>query len=221
MSRVEANSYFSQSIATRASVSLDGGWQDASVVSMRYPGYCGIFAFCTEEGCLVARVVQRVHYVVFISALLDLLPDFPVLGIVAVVAATLVSSSPPNMLSRRRQPCAAPSIIATMRRPTEPMAKCVPAGTIRRPSKHRRHQLNSTASIINVLSCRRGSTCVAYVSASPDVPLSLHNKRFRAPALASKSFRDQYHSSCPPHIGRPECGHQTQSARDTARTRPG
>ena len=114
MSRVEANSYFSQSIASRASVSLDGGWQDASVVSIRYPGNCGIFAFCTEEGCLVARVVQRVHYVVFISALLDLLPDFPVLGIVAVVAATLVSSSPPNMLSRRRQPCAAPSIIATV-----------------------------------------------------------------------------------------------------------
>ena len=88
-----------------------------------YPGNCGIFAFCTEEGCLVARVVQRVHYVVFISALLDLLPDFPVLGIVAVVAATLVSSSPQNMLSRRRQPCAAPSIIATMCKPTEPIGK--------------------------------------------------------------------------------------------------
>lgn len=71
-----------------------------------------------------------------LSARLDLLPNFPVLGIVAVVAATLVSSPPQNVLSRRRQPCAASSIIVSTRRPTEPTRKCVPAGTtMRRPSK--------------------------------------------------------------------------------------
>lgn len=82
------------------------------------------------------------------------------------------------MVSRRRQPCAAPSIIATVGRPTEPIAKCVSAGTAAKQA--RRHQLNNTASIINILLyCHVGAEAVgsAYASASPDVPLSLHNIR--------------------------------------------
>lgn len=41
-------------------------WQHASVVPVWYPGNCGIFARCTEEGWLVASHVSCAHYV-FIS----------------------------------------------------------------------------------------------------------------------------------------------------------
>jgi hypothetical protein len=78
----------------------------------QYPGNCGIFASCTTRSDLSHIVCARR----FLSAILGLLPNFPVLGIVAVitVVAAVVVSSSCDKDARRRQPCAAPSIIETI-----------------------------------------------------------------------------------------------------------
>jgi hypothetical protein len=99
-------------------------WQHASVVPVRYPGNCGIFAFCTEGGmprrksCIVCALRLYQHYsICFLTS-----------RFLGSSQSSQPHSSPLDLLSRRRQPCAAPSIIA-MCKPTEPISKCVPAGT--------------------------------------------------------------------------------------------
>jgi hypothetical protein len=130
-----------------------------------YPGNCGIFA----QRDALSQIVYRVRAT---SLSFNFLPNFPVPGIIAVVAASVISS-PQDMVSRRRQPCAAPSIIATRCKPMDPTGKCVPAGAGTAAKQAERHQLNNTASIINILysTCRRGSGCVAYAAGSPDACL--------------------------------------------------
>ena len=122
---------------------------------------------------------------------LDLLPDFPVLGIVAVVAGVVVVSSLQETWYRGDVSLAPLSIIAaTSIRPSRAVSACL---QVRRPSNHYATNSIILLAIINLLHC------VAHASGSPDAPLSLHNGAstlLRWP----KSFRDQYRSSCPPHV---------------------
>jgi hypothetical protein len=116
-----------------------------------------------------SQVMYRVR-TTSLSALLNLLPDFPVLGIVAVVAATLVASRFAIATTSALRGTLNYSNNVQADRADIKVCACRYGG-----QASRRHRLNNTARIINILSCMRGSCCAAHAAGSPDVPLSLHN----------------------------------------------